>query len=400
MGATNLLKGATRIPIGDLCSLQNGRAFKPSEWSDSGSPIIRIQNLNDPAKPFNHYSGALPERFRVRKGDVLLSWSGTPGTSFGCFRWSGVDGWLNQHIFNVRLDQHRVLPDYFVLHVNAILDELIGKAHGGVGLRHITKGRLDRIELSIPSIDRQRYVIDLLSRAENIVRMRREAEKSAKEIIPSLFLDMFGDPATNPKGWARKPLSEVVTSIDSGKSPHCIDRNRRADEWGVLKLGSVTWGEYDEFEHKTLPEEVVPYAASELHAGDVLLSRKNTYELVGAAAYVWNTAGRILLPDLIFRLNIDDLNVANGVYIWGLLSTSAKRGQLRLLASGAAASMPNISKGRLAGLPIELPPISLQRDFAKVMEDMRVLQGEQTRASAYADGVFQSLLAGVFGAPS
>jgi type I restriction enzyme, S subunit len=397
MELTSILQGARRTPIGELCSLQNGRAFKPTEWSESGTPIIRIQNLNDSSKPYNYYSGDLPERFRVRHGDVLLSWSGTPGTSFGCFRWTGTNGWLNQHIFNVRLDESRVRPDYFVVHVNAILDELIGKAHGGVGLRHITKGQLERIELSIPELDKQREIVELTSRAQGIVRMRREAEHKAKEIVPALFLDMFGDPATNPKGWVRKTLNEVVTSIDSGKSPHCIDRNRRPNEWGVLKLGSVTWGEYDESEHKTLPREIVPYVASEVLAGDVLLSRKNTYELVGAAAYVWNTAGRILLPDLIFRLNIADETALNGVYLWGLLSTNAKREQLRLLASGAAASMPNISKGRLAGLPIELPPIELQNRFSRLMERSRVLVREQTGATARAHAVSQSLLTGVFG---
>ncbi len=336
-------------------------------------------------------------RFRVRDGDVLLSWSGTPGTSFGCFRWSGPDGWLNQHIFNVRLDEARVLPDYFVLHVNAILDELIGKAHGGVGLRHITKGQLERIELSIPSLEKQRCVIDLLSRAEIVVRMRRKAEQKAKKIIPALFLDVFGDPATNPKGWERRPLGNIVKSIDSGKSPQCIDRNRQADEWGILKLGSVTWGTYDESEHKTLPASVVPYTQCEVHAGDVLLSRKNTYELVGAPAYVWHSGGRILLPDLIFRLNITASEDIDGVYLWALLSSASKRAQLRMLASGAAESMPNISKGRLAGLPIEVPPVGLQRRFSALAESARTLELEQARAGALANVTCKSLLAGVFG---
>jgi type I restriction enzyme S subunit len=270
--------------------------------------------------------------------------------------------------------------------------------------QRVAGARMPRAEMSfvmslpipLPPVGEQRRIVDILSRADNVVRMRREAEQKAKDFISALFLDMFGDPTANPKMWTRKPLSDVVASIDSGKSPQCFDRNRRAEEWGVLKLGSVTWGEYDESDHKTLPEEAVPYVASEVHVGDVLLSRKNTYELVGAAAYVWNTAGRILLPDLIFRLNIADPSVVNGIYLWGLLSTSAKREQLRLLASGAAASMPNISKGRLAGLPIELPPIPLQNQFKRLLEETRELQASQVLASARANGAFQSLLAEVF----
>lgn len=132
-----------------MCDLENGRAFKPEEWEDEGLPIIRIQNLNDATKPFNYTTKSLPERFRVRPGDILFSWSGTPGTSFGCFRWSGPEGWLNQHIFKVRLNG-TLEGDYFITHVNLKLGELIAKAHGGVGLQHVTKGMIDETLLMIP----------------------------------------------------------------------------------------------------------------------------------------------------------------------------------------------------------------------------------------------------------
>ena len=105
-------------PLGEVCELVNGRAFKPNEWQDIGPPIIRIQNLNDSEKPFNYTTQTLPEKFKVRKGDTLLSWSGTPGTSFGCFRWDGPEGWLNQHIFNVHLDEE-ILPAFFIHQVNS-----------------------------------------------------------------------------------------------------------------------------------------------------------------------------------------------------------------------------------------------------------------------------------------
>ena len=75
------------IAVGRVCQLINGRAFKPSDWGTTGLPIIRIQNLNDGSKAFNFYEGRYDEKHFVQAGDVLLSWSGTPGTSFGCFLW-------------------------------------------------------------------------------------------------------------------------------------------------------------------------------------------------------------------------------------------------------------------------------------------------------------------------
>jgi len=110
--ATNLKKWPIKR-LENICNLLNGRAFKPEEWEDSGLPIIRIQNLNDPNKPFNYTNQTFPERFRVRTGDMLFSWSGTPGTSFGCFRWKGSEGWLDQHIFNVHLSDE-LNGDFFI----------------------------------------------------------------------------------------------------------------------------------------------------------------------------------------------------------------------------------------------------------------------------------------------
>lgn len=86
------------------------------------------------------------------------------------------------------------------------------------------------LEIPLPLLDEQRRVVDILSRAEGIVRLRREAQKKAAEIIPALFLDMFGDPATNPKGWQTKKLGELVSLMSGGTPPKSRD-----DYWsGVL----------------------------------------------------------------------------------------------------------------------------------------------------------------------
>ena len=86
------------VPFGSTCTLQNGRAFKPSEWSEIGTPIVRIQNLNDESKSFNYCNFEVEERFHIKTGDLLFSWSGTPGTSFGAFFWNRGKGFLNQHL--------------------------------------------------------------------------------------------------------------------------------------------------------------------------------------------------------------------------------------------------------------------------------------------------------------
>jgi type I restriction enzyme S subunit len=175
-------KGWPTKRLDAVCSLVNGRAFKPEEWEEEGLPIIRIQNLNDAAKPFNYTTQSWPERFRVRPDDILFSWSGTPGTSFGCFRWSGPEGWLNQHIFNVRLNG-TLEGDYFIAHVNSKLAELIAKAHGGVGLQHVTKGMVDETLLMIPPAHRQ---VEFSRRVAGVEALATDQRASLRD-LDSLF---------------------------------------------------------------------------------------------------------------------------------------------------------------------------------------------------------------------
>jgi len=77
------------VKLGEICKFINGDAYKESDWSSSGVPIIRIQNLNDRSKPFNYWRGTLGDRVKISTGDLLLAWSGTPGTSFGAHIWDG-----------------------------------------------------------------------------------------------------------------------------------------------------------------------------------------------------------------------------------------------------------------------------------------------------------------------
>jgi type I restriction enzyme, S subunit len=175
-----------KTTLGELCELVNGAPFKPSDWDGSGLPIIRIQNLNDATKPFNYTSKRLPEKFRVRPGDILLSWSGTPGTSFGCFRWGGPEGWLNQHIFNVQL-QPGLDGDFFIESVNVRLSEIIGKAHGGVGLQHITKGTLNEVEMLVPPLALQK---DFAQRVTEI-RELEASQDTSRTRLDTLFQSML-----------------------------------------------------------------------------------------------------------------------------------------------------------------------------------------------------------------
>ncbi len=180
---TDQANGWAQAPIGSLCILHNGRAFKPSEWQMHGIPIVRIQNLNNASAPYNHFLGEYDDRYHLRGGELLFAWSGTPGTSFGAHVWRGGEAVLNQHIFRVDFDEGMLDKRYFRYAINQKLNELIGIAHGGVGLRHVTKGKFEQTHVAVPPLGEQKRIADKL----DAVLARVDACRERLDRVPDIL---------------------------------------------------------------------------------------------------------------------------------------------------------------------------------------------------------------------
>ncbi|MEV8395821.1 MULTISPECIES: restriction endonuclease subunit S [unclassified Streptomyces] len=255
----------------------------------------------------------------------------------------------------------------------------------------LTKGGAARIPVPFPTITQQQHIAQVLDQVDVLRVKRREALAYLDELAQSIFLDMFGDPVENPSGWDRLPLAGLLDRIDSGKSPVCLDRPAVGEEWGVLKLGAVTRCVYRPAENKALPEGAGRGIENEVRVGDLLFSRKNTIELVGAVAYVRETRDRLLIPDLIFRLVPKRDARIDKVYLHGLLTYPSKRGKVRSLASGSAASMSNISKAKLLNLECEMPPLELQTEYASRVNKIETVKSSHLAHLAELDALFSSL---------
>ena len=144
--------------IGKIFKLVNGKAFKPTDWSEKGLPIVRIQNLNDVNAPYNYFSGNIEDKYVLVGGELLFSWSGTPGTSFGAYIWKGGKAVLNQHIFIV-YPQIELDYQYAKYALNGELKIFIGKAHGGAGLKHITKKEFEGCLFPVPPLAEQKRIV-------------------------------------------------------------------------------------------------------------------------------------------------------------------------------------------------------------------------------------------------
>ena len=195
------------VPIGEICDLINGRAFKPRDWenSDSGGlPIVRIQNLNTPDSRFNYYTGEVRDRFIINEGQLLFSWSGSRGTSFGAHIWNGGKAVLNQHIFKVVYDKDRATKLYLFHALNKAVAQVEENLHGGVGLVHITKGNLERIQIPLPPLEVQKEIVAEIEGYQKVI-------DGARAVVDNYRPHIAVDP-----DWPIKELSEVAVRITDG----------------------------------------------------------------------------------------------------------------------------------------------------------------------------------------
>ena len=376
--------------LGDIATYINGYAFKPTDWSNEGVPIIRIQDLTGNSYQANRYNGKYDAKYEVNYGDVLISWS----ASLGVYVWTGEKAVLNQHIFKVQFDKAEVDKNFFVHQVECILSNASNEAHGAT-MKHLTKPVFDALPFYLPDIGKQKKIAEKLDKVSILISLRKQQLSKLDELVKARFVEMFGDPNSNSMGWNKARLSECLTSIDNGKSFVCDSEPRIGERPAVLKLSAATYGYYQPFENKAMLDDSQFVKCAEVHKGDLLFTRKNTPELVGMSAYVYETPPNLMMPDLIFRLNTRDN--CNKVFLWKIINLDLFRTNVAALSSGSAKSMSNISKERLLGLEIILPPIELQNDFATFVEQIDKSKSEIQKSLEKLETLKKALMQKYFG---
>ena len=210
--------------LGEVATFINGYAFKPDQWKDSGTPIVRIQNLNNPDAPYNYYDGEVPNKVKIKDGDLLISWS----ASLGTYIWKGGDAFLNQHIFKVEFDKLDVDKMFLKYAVTSKLDAMTQLVHGAT-MKHIVKKDFDNTPIPYPSLSEQQSIVAELDKINELISLKKAQLDDLDALAQSIFYDMFGDPIENEKGWEVKKLGEVCTIIAGGDKPIDISESPNGD---------------------------------------------------------------------------------------------------------------------------------------------------------------------------
>ncbi|MBN2702214.1 MAG: restriction endonuclease subunit S [Methylothermaceae bacterium] len=263
-----------------------------------------------------------------------------------------------------------------------------GAMYGAGGQKRVPELFIKDFQALLPPMDQQQKIAAFLDRKtaeiDALIAKKRRlldllAEKRTALITRAVTKGLNPDAPMKDSGiewlgeipahWKVVRLRYVTQRIEQGWSPQCENRQASIGEWGVLKVGCVNGETYDETENKALPVDLPPKDQYEVREGDILVSRANTKELLGSAALVNKTQGKILLCDKLYRLETSS-SVHKG-FLVRVLRSRAARFQYERDATGTSGSMQNIGQDTLKDLTFACPPFEEQRKIeARLITEM------------------------------
>ncbi len=270
------------------------------------------------------------------------------------------------------------------------------RAQGTTNYAAIRSSHVLDYEIPLPPLEKQRRIVArieaLATKIEEARGLRREAIIANNALIHAAYNEITKEvPLTH---WT--PLKTYVKEIENGWSPLCENQPASNNEWGVLKLGAVSFGVFDERENKTLPSTLEPKVEYEVRPGDFLMSRANTTNLVGACAVVQQTRPQLMLCDKIFRLVFYETPIINRNYLEHILKSPYLRSQIERSASGTSPTMKNISKEKVLNLLIPDYDIKEQQRIVAYLDGLQAkvdtLKRIQAESSAELDALLPSIL--------
>ena len=349
-----------------LTQFKNGIAFKPGDWGSSGTPIIRIQNLNG-SNVFNYTSRTnLPDELKIRPGDLLFSWSSNRGTSFGPFIWNrDFDGYLNQHIF--KLIGYSLERRYFAYVLRAVTTHIEQeKTHGIIGLVHVTKPELGSAAVPLAPPEEQVAMVRFLDHAngrlgrvirakQKVIALLREQKQAiihgavTRGLDPTVPLKPSGIPWLGdiPKHWEMLRAKYLFREVD--------ERSSSGNE-ELLSVSHIT-GVTPRSQKNITMFKARSYVGHKLcRPGDLVV---NTMWAWMAALGVSPHTGIISPAYAVYRPRSAERTV--GGYIDGLLRTRPYVANIICRSTGVRASRLRLYPEEFFQLPIILPPVPEQQ---------------------------------------
>ena len=348
----------------EVCTIQYGFPFDSAKFSDSnGMPLIRIRDV---VRGYSetYTTEEYKSEYIVHENDLLIGMDG----EFNIAKWGKTPALLNQRVCRLA-PKDSIDKDYLFYFMPVALKRIEEKTPF-VTVKHLSAKELNKIEIPVLSLEEQRKIAETLSKVDELIAFREQHLAKLDELVKARFVEMFGDPVANIANWPIERLEKHLTII--GGYAFKSD-GFRAKGIPVLRIGNINSG-YFQPTNMVYWHDDSTLERYKMHPGDLVISLtgtvgKNDY---GNVCILGNDYSEYYLNQRNAKLELNE--TLNGIYLSELLKFPQIKGRLTGISRGIRQA--NISNKDILSLPILIPPISLQKQFAAFVE--RVDQQKQT----------------------
>ncbi len=338
--------------------MRNGHGFGPDDWGATGLPIIRIQNLNGGQK-FDYFSGIPANRWLVEPGQMLFSWAGTKGVSFGPTIWRGSRGVLNQHIFKVE-PKAGVDRNWLFWALKHVTSKIEAQSHGFKStLVHVKKSDIDRQPIVVPPLCEQRGIASVLSSWDDAISTLEGLVTNGQKQMDGLLQELIIKPAARGD-WPLLPLSNL--------SERVRQRSSEDEQLPVLMISSgIGFVRQDQkYSRFMAGKSVQNYVA--LNRGEFAYNKGNSKRYEFGCVFPLQEYERGLVPNVYVCFKLS--SALNEGFYQQLFRADYLHDQLGSLVNTGVRNngLLNIRPADFLACKVPVPPIEQQERIANVLD--------------------------------
>ena len=403
-GTTNRMGENHLIKMSEIVTQVRGVSYGPNDAilvpTENYIPILRAGNIQEGKLLFDDLiyikKARVTEKQLIRAGDIVVAASSGSKDIVGKAAFASCDfaGAFGAFCKVVRPNAAKIEPKYLGHYFSSkVYRDTISHLSAGANINNIKNEHIDNLEIPLPPIEVQRKIATVLDKAQELIDLRKSQLEKMDEFLRSVFLDMFGDPVTNQKGWTVDRLdnvAEIVAGVTKGRK---LD-NRQTVWAPYMRVANVQDGHLvlDEIKMlEVLPADVKKYA---LIVGDLLATEGGDPDKLGRCA-VWN--GQIkncIHQNHIFRIRLQTDKVMPDYVSFLLGSNHGKKYFLR--SSKQTTGIASINSTQLKSFPTFLPPLPLQTKFASIVDATEAQKSLMQQSLTEMENNFNSLMQRAF----
>lgn len=386
------------VKLGEIFEITSSKRVHQKDWRTEGVPFYRAREvavLSREGKVDNDLfiEETMYEEYKTKfgapkEGDILITAVGTLGLTYAVKK---DDRFYFKDASVIRLSKKVEVDTKYIQYAIASpnVQRFIQNSNGAT-VGTYTINRAKETEIPLPPLEIQKKIADVLEKADQLRKDCQQMEQELNSLAQAVFIDMFGDPVTNPKGWDIGTIGELVSSVNYGTSEKASTEELM---YPVLRMNNITYqGSWDFSSLKYIDLSEKDEEKYLVNSGDILFNRTNSKELVGKTA-VYRESEPMAFAGYLVRARCNEL--ANPEYISAFMNSSYGKQTLQNMCKSIV-GMANINAKEFQGIKIAKPPIEIQNDFAKRVSGILSLVNESKLQQDEYESNFNALMQKAF----